>query len=57
MRVFKWPSMEIILDEANAHNSVKDLDFRLTVIAPSLEFELVIPPPPSSPKKKKVEKS
>ncbi|KAM7464367.1 hypothetical protein LguiA_032488 [Lonicera macranthoides] len=27
LRVFKWPSMEIILDEANAHNSVKDLDF------------------------------
>ncbi|GMP93585.1 hypothetical protein CsSME_00043350 [Camellia sinensis var. sinensis] len=27
LRVFKWPSMEIILDEANAHTSVKDLDF------------------------------
>ncbi|XAR72249.1 hypothetical protein NMG60_11018826 [Bertholletia excelsa] len=27
LRVFKWPSMEIILDEANAHSSVKDLDF------------------------------
>ncbi|PSR88333.1 SEC12-like protein [Actinidia chinensis var. chinensis] len=27
LRVFKWPSMEIMLDEANAHASVKDLDF------------------------------
>ncbi|CAL5430695.1 unnamed protein product [Camellia sinensis] len=27
LRVFKWPSMEIILDKANAHTSVKDLDF------------------------------
>ncbi|GAA0160164.1 guanyl-nucleotide exchange factor [Lithospermum erythrorhizon] len=27
LRVFKWPSMEIILDEATAHSSVKDLDF------------------------------
>ncbi|KAF7131744.1 hypothetical protein RHSIM_Rhsim09G0049500 [Rhododendron simsii] len=26
-RVFKWPSMEIILDEANSHASAKDLDF------------------------------
>ncbi|KAF5939219.1 hypothetical protein HYC85_023478 [Camellia sinensis] len=30
LRVFKWPSMEIILDEANAHTSVKDLDFRFS---------------------------
>ncbi|CAL5338919.1 unnamed protein product [Camellia sinensis] len=27
LRVFKWPSMEIILDEVNVHASVKDLDF------------------------------
>ncbi|XP_022882083.1 SEC12-like protein 2 [Olea europaea var. sylvestris] len=27
LRVFKWPEMEITLDEANAHASVKDLDF------------------------------
>nr|XP_009784441.1 PREDICTED: SEC12-like protein 2 [Nicotiana sylvestris]XP_016458355.1 PREDICTED: SEC12-like protein 2 [Nicotiana tabacum] len=27
LRVFKWPRMEISLDEANAHASVKDLDF------------------------------
>ncbi|OMO60612.1 hypothetical protein CCACVL1_24007 [Corchorus capsularis] len=27
LRVFKWPSMEIILNEAQAHSSVKDLDF------------------------------
>ncbi|GFZ18311.1 SEC12P-like 2 protein [Actinidia rufa] len=27
LRVFKWPSMEIMLDEANAYASVKDLDF------------------------------
>ncbi|CAK9144384.1 unnamed protein product [Ilex paraguariensis] len=27
LRVFKWPSMEFILDEANAHASVKYLDF------------------------------
>ncbi|CAA0832969.1 SEC12-like protein 2 [Striga hermonthica] len=27
LRVFKWPSMENTLDEANAHASVKDLDF------------------------------
>lgn len=33
LRVFKWPSMEIILDEAKAHASVKDLDFRFTVVA------------------------
>ncbi|XP_022776415.1 SEC12-like protein 2 isoform X2 [Durio zibethinus] len=27
LRVFKWPSMEIILNEAQAHSSVKSLDF------------------------------
>ncbi|KAK3183547.1 hypothetical protein Dsin_030833 [Dipteronia sinensis] len=27
LRVFKWPSMEIILNEAQAHASVKDLSF------------------------------
>ncbi|KAG5596628.1 hypothetical protein H5410_037860 [Solanum commersonii] len=27
LTVFKWPSMENILDQANAHTSVKDLDF------------------------------
>ncbi|XWS69333.1 hypothetical protein CRYUN_Cryun04dG0170200 [Craigia yunnanensis] len=27
LRVFKWPSMEIILNEAQAHSSVKDLNF------------------------------
>ncbi|XP_027346348.1 SEC12-like protein 2 [Abrus precatorius] len=27
LRVFKWPSMEIILNESNAHSSVKDLHF------------------------------
>ena len=29
LKVFEWPSMVIILDEASAHKSVKDLDFRL----------------------------
>ncbi|KAJ8642788.1 hypothetical protein MRB53_004536 [Persea americana] len=29
LRVFKWPSMEVILDQADAHASVKDLDFSL----------------------------
>lgn len=28
LRVFKWPSMEIILNEAQAHTTVKQLDFR-----------------------------
>lgn len=32
LRVFKWPSMEIILDVSNAHAPVKDLDFRFSVI-------------------------
>ncbi|KAI7979299.1 SEC12-like protein 2 [Camellia lanceoleosa] len=27
LRVFKWPSMVIILDEVNVHATVKDLDF------------------------------
>ncbi|XP_059448360.1 SEC12-like protein 2 isoform X2 [Corylus avellana] len=27
LRVFMWPSMEIVLNEANAHTTVKDLDF------------------------------
>lgn len=27
LRVFKWPQMEIILDKAEAHPTVKDLDF------------------------------
>ncbi|XP_047151261.1 SEC12-like protein 2 isoform X2 [Vigna umbellata] len=27
IRVFKWPSMEVILNESNAHSSVKDLHF------------------------------
>ncbi|XP_062171018.1 SEC12-like protein 2 [Alnus glutinosa] len=29
LRVFMWPSMEIILNEASAHTTVKDLDFSL----------------------------
>lgn len=32
LRVFKWPSMEIILNESEAHASVKDLSFRYTTI-------------------------
>lgn len=28
LRVFKWPSLEIILNESEAHASVKDLSFR-----------------------------
>ncbi|XWS34496.1 hypothetical protein CRYUN_Cryun21dG0043300 [Craigia yunnanensis] len=27
LRVFKWPSMEVILNEAKAHSSIKNLDF------------------------------
>ncbi|KAL2344741.1 hypothetical protein Fmac_006026 [Flemingia macrophylla] len=27
LRIFKWPSMELILNESNAHSSVKDLHF------------------------------
>ncbi|XP_058069059.1 SEC12-like protein 2 isoform X2 [Magnolia sinica] len=27
LRVFKWPSMEVLLDQPDAHASVKDLDF------------------------------
>ncbi|KAG9454441.1 hypothetical protein H6P81_007345 [Aristolochia fimbriata] len=27
LRVFKWPSMDVILDQSDAHGSVKDLDF------------------------------
>ncbi|KAK6931031.1 Anaphase-promoting complex subunit 4, WD40 domain [Dillenia turbinata] len=27
LRVFKWPSMEVIIDEEKAHSSVKDLHF------------------------------
>ncbi|KAG7030560.1 SEC12-like protein 2, partial [Cucurbita argyrosperma subsp. argyrosperma] len=27
LRVFKWPSLDIILNEPSAHSSVKDLDF------------------------------
>ncbi|XP_023547354.1 SEC12-like protein 2 [Cucurbita pepo subsp. pepo] len=27
LRVFKWPSLDIILNEPNAHSTVKDLDF------------------------------
>ena len=29
LRVFNWPGMDIILNEADAHKSVKDVDFRL----------------------------
>lgn len=32
LRVFKWPSMEIILSEAQAHTTVKQLDFRFARI-------------------------
>lgn len=31
LRVFKWPSMEIILYETDVHATVKDLAFRWTV--------------------------
>lgn len=37
LRVYKWPSMENILDQANAHTSVKDLDFRFIAL---LNFNL-----------------
>lgn len=33
LRVFKWPSLEIILNESEAHASVKDLSFRYTTRA------------------------
>ncbi|TQD71827.1 hypothetical protein C1H46_042638 [Malus baccata] len=33
LRVFKWPSMEIILDEAKAHTTMKQLDFRSAILA------------------------
>lgn len=33
LRVFKWPSMDTILDKADAHASVKDLAFRFTKMA------------------------
>lgn len=29
--VFKWPTMDIILDQAKAHTTVKDLDFRFGI--------------------------
>ncbi|MCL7026394.1 hypothetical protein MKW94_014878 [Papaver nudicaule] len=29
LRVFKWPSMAIIIDQADAHSTLKDLDFSL----------------------------
>ncbi|CAM6098985.1 unnamed protein product [Calypogeia fissa] len=29
LRVFEWPSLELLLNEPNAHQSVKDLDFSL----------------------------
>lgn len=32
LRVYKWPSMENILDQADAHASVKDLDFRFIAL-------------------------
>ncbi|KAF9674943.1 hypothetical protein SADUNF_Sadunf10G0180200 [Salix dunnii] len=28
LRILEWPSLRIILDEAKAHNSVRDMDFR-----------------------------
>lgn len=32
LRVFKWPSMEIILNESQDHASVKDLSFRFAAV-------------------------
>lgn len=32
LRVFKWPSMEIVFSEAKAHTTVKQLDFRFVTI-------------------------
>ncbi|CAO2823388.1 unnamed protein product [Amaranthus hypochondriacus] len=29
LRIFEWPSMRMILDEPNAHKSVRDMDFSL----------------------------
>lgn len=37
LRVYKWPSMENIVDQADAHTSVKDLDFRFIEV---LNFNL-----------------
>lgn len=31
--MFKWPSMENVLSEAQAHTTVKDLDFRFMMVA------------------------
>ena len=33
LRVFKSPSMDIILNKANAHASVKGLEFRFKLLA------------------------
>ena len=32
LRVFKWPSMKNVLSEAQAHTTVKDLDFRFMMV-------------------------
>jgi hypothetical protein len=28
LRVFEWPSLKIVLDQPDAHKSIKDMDFR-----------------------------
>jgi hypothetical protein len=33
-----WPSMEIILNEASGHTTVKDLDFRFTGMHLKFQF-------------------
>ena len=32
LRVFKWPSMEIMFTEDQAHKTVKQIDFRFVII-------------------------
>lgn len=29
LRIFEWPSLQVVLDEANAHRSFRDMDFSL----------------------------
>lgn len=33
LRVFKWPSLEVLFNEETAYTTVKDLHFRLLALA------------------------
>ena len=38
LRVFEWPNLRLILDQPEAHRSIRDIDFRLVYVSRMTSF-------------------